>query len=334
MRDFLLITIIFSIFNFFNANLIAQEGPTELPEEKVSEQVDPALPDDAESTKPDSNPIVDEQDPFADVDFGSEEFFEARGPRNINLETVNFNGVRKNTLTIVESNGEVSAELAWSGRIPPPHVQEALVKHRIDLQTLEDLEKGKKLKSTVILDREKQFAPEMKLLREEVRKYEDGTEQTIQVRSSEDGVKMEVTVLLKDDAEKNYRWEGDIPASIAEELGRLDPLLLDKLLPDDEQMGSFSLGIKLSHKVERTVENDEEVEKSILRVEEILPGGAAERSGLKQGDLLLAIDGVVMDGSQSIFELLAPRMAGDEVAITYQRRGRTLTTSLVLVSNN
>jgi photosystem II stability/assembly factor-like uncharacterized protein len=65
--------------------------------------------------------------------------------------------------------------------------------------------------------------------------------------------------------------------------------------------------------------NFEESEDGAL-LTEIIPEGAAQKAGLKEGDIIQKIDGVVLDNPRlQLFKLLAGKKPGDKVTITYQR---------------
>ncbi|MDR1706211.1 MAG: trypsin-like peptidase domain-containing protein [Clostridiales bacterium] len=56
-------------------------------------------------------------------------------------------------------------------------------------------------------------------------------------------------------------------------------------------------------------------------IQEIKPGGAAEKSGLRAGDVVLAVDGKTVTGSQSLIDTLSEYTAGNRVGLTILRGG-------------
>jgi putative serine protease PepD len=56
-------------------------------------------------------------------------------------------------------------------------------------------------------------------------------------------------------------------------------------------------------------------------IQEIKPGGAAETAGLRIGDVVLAVDGQRITGSQSLIDTLNEYSAGDRVTLTVLRGG-------------
>lgn len=61
-------------------------------------------------------------------------------------------------------------------------------------------------------------------------------------------------------------------------------------------------------------------------IQEVLRGGPAEQAGLRDGDLLVAVDGVRLDSSKSLPALLDRHYAGDVVDLTWiDRSGATRT---------
>ncbi len=57
-----------------------------------------------------------------------------------------------------------------------------------------------------------------------------------------------------------------------------------------------------------------------LEVSFVVPGSAAERAGIHHGDLLLAIDGVVLTGRVRLTNLLSSRPEGQRVAVRLRRQ--------------
>ncbi|MEM6358860.1 MAG: PDZ domain-containing protein [Bacteroidota bacterium] len=60
--------------------------------------------------------------------------------------------------------------------------------------------------------------------------------------------------------------------------------------------------------------------------------GAAEKSGLKEGDIILNLGGADINTRSEFEEELSYRSPGDKVDVTYQREGRNRTTQLVLTN--
>jgi pimeloyl-ACP methyl ester carboxylesterase len=61
-----------------------------------------------------------------------------------------------------------------------------------------------------------------------------------------------------------------------------------------------------------------------LRVAEPLAGGAAASAGVKEGDVLCAIDGEVVTDALHLLAIARARRSGDQVSFTVQREGTTL----------
>ncbi len=57
-------------------------------------------------------------------------------------------------------------------------------------------------------------------------------------------------------------------------------------------------------------------------VVDIQPGSAAGSSGLQLGDVITAIDGRPMTGSQDVIDAVRGHQAGDEVTVTFEREGQ------------
>jgi putative serine protease PepD len=62
-------------------------------------------------------------------------------------------------------------------------------------------------------------------------------------------------------------------------------------------------------------------------------GGAADKAGLKDGDVITKVDDQVIDGSESLVATIRGHRPGDNVQITYLRGGKSHTTSTDLGSD-
>ena len=69
-----------------------------------------------------------------------------------------------------------------------------------------------------------------------------------------------------------------------------------------------------------------------VRVQQVMPGSAAEESGIVAGDVIVAIDGEVVNDLRSFSELLKARAPGDAVEVTVFRGGEEQIVETVLGS--
>ncbi len=69
------------------------------------------------------------------------------------------------------------------------------------------------------------------------------------------------------------------------------------------------------------------------QVQSVQSGGAADKAGLKKGDVITKVDDEVVDGSESLVATVRGHRPGDKVTITYIRNGKTSTTTAVLGSD-
>ena len=65
-------------------------------------------------------------------------------------------------------------------------------------------------------------------------------------------------------------------------------------------------------------------------VMDIQPGSAAEKAGLKEGDVLQGIDGMAINSSADFSERIARRRPGDKIKLDYLRNGKKNSTSVTL----
>jgi len=71
-----------------------------------------------------------------------------------------------------------------------------------------------------------------------------------------------------------------------------------------------------------------------LYVGRVYPGGAAEKAGLRTGDVLLAVDGVNIQTQTDLLEMLAQRRPGDKVKLLYRRNGKVFETTATLTNED
>ena len=69
------------------------------------------------------------------------------------------------------------------------------------------------------------------------------------------------------------------------------------------------------------------------QLKSIEDGGAAEKAGLKNGDVITKVDDTVIDGSESLVATIRGHRPGESVQITYLRDGKTQTTTTQLGSD-
>ena len=63
-------------------------------------------------------------------------------------------------------------------------------------------------------------------------------------------------------------------------------------------------------------------------VQSVVPGGAADKAGLRRGDIITAVDGQEIDGHAAFIAIKNTHRAGDTVTLTVDREARSITLSL------
>ena len=63
-------------------------------------------------------------------------------------------------------------------------------------------------------------------------------------------------------------------------------------------------------------------------VQSVVPGAAADKAGLRQGDIVTAVDGQAVDGQAAILEIRDQHKAGDTVTLTVDREAKLITLTL------
>ena len=67
-----------------------------------------------------------------------------------------------------------------------------------------------------------------------------------------------------------------------------------------------------------------------LKLSSVMPGTAAERAGLREGDVIVRFAGTTVDGLEELRALIRDRQPGDTVSVLYLRAGEAHTTSATL----
>ncbi|MEW6072066.1 MAG: PDZ domain-containing protein [Planctomycetota bacterium] len=65
-------------------------------------------------------------------------------------------------------------------------------------------------------------------------------------------------------------------------------------------------------------------------IQGVVPGSAAEKAGLQEGDRILSLDGLEVKTEDTLRELVAARPAGTRVALAYERNGDQVTVEVAL----
>jgi aminopeptidase YwaD len=67
-----------------------------------------------------------------------------------------------------------------------------------------------------------------------------------------------------------------------------------------------------------------------LKLSSVMPGTAAERAGMREGDVIVRFAGATVDGLEELRALIRDRQPGDTVSVLYLRAGEAHTTSATL----
>lgn len=134
-----------------------------------------------------------------------------------------------------------------------------------------------------------------------------------------------------------------INAAIASQTGNYEgygfaiPINLAKKVMDDfQKFGSVQRGFLGVTIGEVTAELAEEKGLKSTRgvyVASVVEGGAANAAGLKEGDVIIKIEGVNVNASSELQEQIGRHRPGDKIAITFVRNGQEKTVNVVLKSD-
>lgn len=134
-----------------------------------------------------------------------------------------------------------------------------------------------------------------------------------------------------------------INAAIASQTGNYEgygfaiPINLAKKVMDDfQKFGSVQRGFLGVTIGEVTADLAEEKGLKSTRgvyVASVVEGGAAQSAGLKEGDVIVKIEGVAVNASSELQEQIGRHRPGDKIAITYVRNGQERNANVVLKSD-
>ena len=100
-----------------------------------------------------------------------------------------------------------------------------------------------------------------------------------------------------------------------------DPLTVGVVSVAARRLSSAAMGVRL-----------EETASGFARIATVLPGLAAERAGLKDGDIFRKVDGKEVKGMQQLQEAIRAHYPGEKVSIDIERQGRQQTMEVTLGS--
>lgn len=110
-------------------------------------------------------------------------------------------------------------------------------------------------------------------------------------------------------------------------------ILVKKVMEDLKEFGIVQralLGIKIQD-VDANLANQKNLQKAQgVYIAEVTEGSAAKEAGLKEGDVIVAINDVKTNSVAKLQEQVARNRPGDKVTITYRRNGKERTTEATL----
>jgi len=69
---------------------------------------------------------------------------------------------------------------------------------------------------------------------------------------------------------------------------------------------------------------------TIIGQDPIVPGGPADKAGLKQGDVITKVDGQTIDQNHSLTSIISQDRVGQQITLTVTRNGKTITVNATL----
>lgn len=89
-------------------------------------------------------------------------------------------------------------------------------------------------------------------------------------------------------------------------------------------------GLEKSQRPILGVYENTEADANGLVIEQVIPGKGAAEAGLKEGDVVVKVDGKPVTGALSLRGVLDGHKAGDAVVVVYERNGKTMQTKTIL----
>jgi serine protease Do len=112
--------------------------------------------------------------------------------------------------------------------------------------------------------------------------------------------------------------------------------LVKKVVNDIIEFGEVrrgTLGVDIRDLNPRLAVDKDLEDLSGVYVEKVINGSPAELAGIRQGDIILSVEGREVDSAGEMQEIVALKRPGDELKITYRRKGRERQTEVKLADN-
>lgn len=160
----------------------------------------------------------------------------------------------------------------------------------------------------------------------------DNNNITVNGKPVEDFKSSDITITkndLPDLANMDFNFSGDAAPRIA-------------ITPDDHEMMSLNDNLKSMHNQMRSRISTNSAFLGVMsekseqgaKIIDVTKASAAEKAGLKTGDVITKINDKVIGGPDDLYKTIGEHKAQDKVTITYLRDGKSSTTQAVLSKSN
>ena len=160
---------------------------------------------------------------------------------------------------------------------------------------------------------------------------EEGNDKVATIDINKENDKTKVTIKDKDGKVKKYEWEGEIPADTRKEMEAMGIQVNEgghfpHKMHHKKVMRMHGGGNKAFLGVEM---GDKKSDKGVY-IDKVVKESAAEKAGLKDGDVITSIDGKKTAKFGDLVEALSEKKVGDKVAIEYLRDDKANKTEATL----
>lgn len=173
----------------------------------------------------------------------------------------------------------------------------------------------------------------MKVRVESEKKVIEGEENEIDINIDQDGDDRFTFRLNRDGEEEIFNWEGlnNLPEELEKMLEELD-IDLDLQNMEFGDLGDFEMRrFNMSSNYNRAALGVRIEDAGVgVQIVEVSENSAAEQAGLKEGDIITAINGIPIEEADDLVRKIAKYEPNERIEVDYERNGKQKTVKVVL----